>query len=89
MAEVELSENEMDRVRELVKANQWDVEKCGLLLFLEKGDKELYENVAETVYGVVYEFFSLHGLQIFYLDLDEQMETNYKRDKEEDIMDDY
>lgn len=89
VAEIELSDDEVKRIKTLVKAYQGDAEKCGLLPILEEGDTALYEKVDEAVYGVVYDFFVLNGLRNGYFDLDSQMEANYQRDKENGIVDDY
>lgn len=80
--EVEFSDEEVAKIRQLVKDYTGDKE-AGLMPILQDDAPELYERVSKAAFREIYDFYLLDGLRNDGFSLDEEdQRRNFKKDLE-------
>ena len=80
--EVEFSDEEVARIRQLVKDYTGDKE-AGLMPILQDDAPELHERIAKAAFQEIYDFYLLDGLRNDGFSLDEEdQRLNFKKDLE-------
>lgn len=80
--EVEFSDEEADRIRQLVKDYTGD-KGTGLMPILQDDAPELHERIAKAAFQEIYDFYLLDGLRNGYIELDEaDQQRIFKKDLE-------
>jgi len=80
--EVEFSDEEVSKIRQLVKDYTGDKE-AGLMPILLNDAPDLHERIAKAAFQEIYDFYLLNGLRNNYFELDEaDQQRNFKKDIE-------
>lgn len=80
--EVEFSEEEVTKIRQLVKDYTGD-KRAGLMPILQDDAPGLHERIAKAAFQEIYDFYLIDGLRNDYIELDEaDQQSNFKKDLE-------